>query len=433
MLTNLNRDDTLLRMITEEVTATTGARAKRALVAITCYFDFDAIEALVRDVHKALRNAGGKLTRFYLFVDPGEWVKCRTTTDELSARIMEIVGPLEHIHIGPAWFDGRLFHAKSYALIGPRNTTSGVRRGFVAVTSGNLTRRGMGLDDNPNVEFVHLTDDPAVLEEVRTVTRDLVRNRRPPERYDRRNNDFFLGLSILGSGEFYHKWEGNLSSEVRFTLTLTEAGQAERRRNNQAFAGYDSDSGSISQDPINITRIFDQAKRPFPPRFWATYSVDTLLGRWVPMGIAEAIDRVLDSNVQCYVDEIAIATGPQALAAIKKKLRSQVRRFRKSGWIKETDEAVDRWEQKVTDLSSKTELISLRVLPYEKLPDILDTANRTMILKLVAHARAPEKLGKAPRGLKRILGSALNLEALDWKAEIDLLQSEAKLKLGHAE
>lgn len=433
MLTNLTPDATLLGCLTDALSATTNQGAKRHLVAISCYFDVEAVETLVRHVHDGLRDRGAQLTRVSLFVDPGEWAKSRATAAGLRARIRSIVDPLRHLHVGPAWFDGRLFHAKGYALIGPRNAASGRRRGFLAVTSGNLTRRGLGLDETPNVEFVHWTQDPDVLDDLDALVTRLVEDHRPPEHYDRRNDDFLLGLRIFGSGDFYHKWNGSLSSEARFALNLTEAGRAERAKKNRSFAGYAADSTSISRDPIGLTEIIEKVQRPFPRRFWDTYSVDTLLERWVPAGIAAAIDEVLKSNAKPYVEAVGKAIRPRRLNPIREELLKEVRGFWKKGWIENDPDVVDRWTERVKGLPANEELIALRVLPYEKIPDILDSANRTIVLRLVAHARAPERMGRAARGLKRVLADALNNGAEEWDDELVRLQAKAKLELGLAE
>ena len=78
-------------------------------------------------------------------------------------------------------------------------------------------------------------------------------------------------------------WDSPLAGATRFTLQLTEHGRHARNSPGNPFPGYTSDSQSISRDPVELDRLSNGLGGFFLRRFWATYSIDTTLGRWVSM------------------------------------------------------------------------------------------------------------------------------------------------------
>jgi hypothetical protein len=134
---------------------------------------------------------------------------------------------------------------------------------------------------------------------------------------------FLLALALFSSGAFYHRWQGSLSAEIRFKLTLTKTGRKAWTSGAGAFRRYRSDSDTISRDPLNIEQVFDKIPKPFPDWFWRTYATDTLLGYWLPDPIAMIVDRKLSDQMEPYMTAIQEHTVPKRITAVARRLTNQ--------------------------------------------------------------------------------------------------------------
>jgi len=429
-LVNYTGQETLLNSIRNAIKQTTEANEKRNFYAITCYFDSEAVESLSERISKALKSRNAQLTGVYVFVDVGDWFKCRVDKSILIKDIAERTGLDEQkIKFIPINFKNRLFHAKSYALISQKNEKTDERRGFIAVTSGNLTKKGLGLVQESNVEFVKIVKDSESLEDFIQIVKDL-KNYKASKRLLDRQDEFLLALRIFSAGHFYHKWEGNLGNEIRFKLTLTDEGMEEYNREDSIFQGYKPDSKSISRDPINLKAIFDNIPKPFPKRFWAIYSVDTLLGRWVPKGIASVIDEVLKKSVEPYIRQIESITDPENLENEVKELGRKVKSFKDKDYIKEeAKDVIDAWLERIKRFRDNKELITLRIHNYEKIPEMIYSANRNLISKTFEQLQSQIEMLSKPKGLKAIIKKAIKNEDDGFEQELEHLRKSAEKML----
>ncbi|SDX45420.1 hypothetical protein [Thiocapsa roseopersicina] len=421
---------TLLQHIKDAIEKTTANDEERTFVAFTCYIDRDAIDELISAVQSSIIKQGGHLARVLLFVDAGEWAKQRIDRNELKRLVRDRTGLIKRVTIAPAWFGGKLFHAKCYALIGPRDD-SNRRKGFVVLTSGNLTKRGLGLVRNHNVEFLHVSQDADLLEEVSCIAKSLENERRPPKEYDQRHADLMVALELFGSGVFYHKWTSTLSSVGRFTLTLTEAGRNASIRSDNPFSDYESKRETVSREPIQLNQVFENVGRVFPRMFWAYYSVDTLLGRWVPQSVAAVIDERLVSDVCKYVDEIKRIANDKQLADTKRILCDEVSGYFREGYIEETENVVDRWHDRVRQFRDDKEAVKLNIINYEKVPDVLDSANRSLVLKMFKGVRDRVSVVRNPKGLKLTIASYLEGQNVNLDDAFSDLAGRAREELMH--
>ncbi len=429
-LVNDTNQNTLLDYLENATKETTGRNGKRTFYAVTCYFDSEAVKTLANNINNALNEVQGQLIGFYVFVDIRDWFKYRGSKDELIQNICELTQLAENaIDFIPINFRNRLFHAKSYALVARKSRKQNRRRkGFVATTSGNLTKRGLGLDDESNIEFVEIANNPTSIEEFITIIEDIEKNNTVSEELLANHDNFLLALQIFSAGSFYHKWEGNLSNEVRFKLTLTNPGiKAFQAKNNPLFANYKNDSKSISRDPINLQRVFNDKPKPFPKRFWATYSIDTLLGRWVPIDIAYLVDDVLKNSVQPYIEEIKSITNSENLRGKIQEIKREVDEFKQNGYIKEEyDDIIHAWLDRIKKFRDNEELITLRIHNYEKVPEILDSSTRRLILKTFSQLRNQINMGSQLRGLKARIDRAITNDRYDiFEQELETLYKEA--------
>lgn len=423
-LVNFSKDRTLLSLMEDAVKETTGKNGRRIFYAITCYFDVEAIYVLADSMAQSLKEKDSKLTGFYIFVDIRDWAKCRVSKSEIIKNISHKINVVkQNIDIMPVYFDGRLFHAKGYGLIGDLNKQTNKRKGFVAATSGNLTKRGMGIDDNSNIELLNITKDSSSIDDFLNLIEALEESKKHVNKQD----EFLLALDIFSSGDFYHKWEGGLSDRVRFFLDLNAKGKKEYKTKNLIFNGYKNESNRISKDPINLQAIFKNCPKPFPRQFWSNYSVDTLLGRWIPDQIAGMVDEKLKDDAERYVLAIQKETTPRKLESIKKELMKELVVFKEKRYIDgDPSEIVTSWSVRVENLRENHDLIKSRIFNYEKVPEILESSNRTLIMKTFNGLQNRLNMGVQPKGVKALIRDAIQQKGMENVQEkIDDLRSRA--------
>jgi hypothetical protein len=381
-LTNFvnGKSGTLLSIVEQAVRLSSEKGARRHLYVLTCYFDLPGLKKVTGTIRDQLNTVGGKLTGITVAVDVGEWIKRRFSVDMLAKTMATAAGVSPLVaKILPVRFPGHLLHAKAYAAIGSGDRD---KSGFVVVTSGNATQPGLGLVGASNLELAIAATDSQSLAAFEGIIADLAK-KQVSGQVAMQQDLFLRALALFTSGEFYHRWQGSLSAEIRFKLTLTPKGRKARKENAPEFSDYQTDSDTISRDPLNIERIFDKAPKPFPQAFWRTYSVGTLLGYWLPRPIAKLVDLKLSDDVEPYMAAIRQHTSTQMIAAIVKRLQADVIRFNKSKLIREGTSVVDTWRERVMDFRKDKELVTLRIYPYTRVPDLLSGETRSAVLEVV--------------------------------------------------
>ncbi len=406
----------LLRVIERAAKETTRTGTARHLYILTCYFDIDALRRLVERLRRTIRKAGGKLRGVTVAMDMGEWIRCRIS-EKVLVREIGAAAKLAPglVLVVPVHVTGRLLHAKAYAAI--RSDDNKSKRGFVVITSGNATGRGLGLVDASNLELATVLTDTPSLVTFETIMKALATRKVSPATA-LKQDEYLRALALFGRGAFYHKWQSALASEARFTLTLTDAGKREATRKGGAFRDFEHESGSISRDPLKIQEIFKALPKPFPEAFWRTHGADTLLGYWLPEPIAELVDTVLKTRVDPYLSEIDAKAAPIQVVRWTHVLDLQVKEFSAKGWIEETAKVTRTWAARVKRYQENRELIAARLLPFERLPDdVLRDESRTLVLQTFQRMRDQLFRKTAPKGtkgvLKRFVAGALTLSQVD--------------------
>jgi hypothetical protein len=413
MLTLLQADQgapTLINLVREQ-TARAGLRGRHCGVyAITCYIDFPAAFELARVASKALRAAGATLGKFTLLYDVREWAKQRSTTEANTRaalqRILKLDG--DNVVVDPVSFPNQLMHSKAYAVVTRRPQEKGKRTGFVITTSGNLTQRGLGLDSDNNVELAHVSRETEDLDSIVNVAKRL-RQSVVSAQQRLRQDTFLFAIRLLSSGDFYHRWSGNLKSEVRFRLQLSEAGKKLGAQARGIFRdrGYEGDTESVSSDPLRMERVFSRIPKPLPPEFIRMFTVDTVLGRWMPAEISELVKVRLDRDAEPYLNEVRRLTAPGSLRACIAKLREDVAELRSARVIEGAGDVVDSWEEKVRRLRENDALVKRIVFSLERLEEPLAEMDRTLIVQTYESLQGSVEV-KGPRGtLKRTLARAM--------------------------
>jgi hypothetical protein len=399
------------------------------LTAITCYIDFTAARTLIESVAKRLEAANAILEDVVLLYDIGEWARQRTDADErVRSSVAERIGLADdRIRFVPTAFPDSLMHSKAYAVTTRAGKTSGQRRGVVVITSANLTHRGMGTRATANVELAQVSRDPSDLREIRVIAERLEARAVSPER-QLRQNDFLFAIRLLSSGRFYHQWQGNLSAEARFTLRLTPEGKRSIRLGRDPFrkSGYVTDADSFSKDPLDVAGVFRRQSKPIPRTFIRMFTVDTLLGRWVPARIASMLDDRLRLAIEPYMDSLGRRCADSVLDRTCEALRDEVRDFGRQGLIDATHETVDRWREKVIRLRGNRDLVSRIVFNLERIEEPFADLDRKLILKTFGSLRGSLDV-RATRGeLKRVLARAIEYRPPDCISIFEELEDRAR-------
>jgi hypothetical protein len=441
MLTNApgTQAATLFETIKRVACETTRSGARRHIYVITCYFDPDALRKFASSMRTTIKTEGGRLTGITVAVDVGEWLRCQLSEKALAREMAGATGvPLKFVNVLPVQFPGRLMHAKAYAAIQPGEEKE--KKGFVVITSGNATSPGLGLRERSNLELATVLTDPESLSTFEGVISQLAEHEVSPA--DALKKDKYLGaLALFCRGSFYHKWQGSLGSAIRFKLTLTEKGVAERDRNQATFKRYAPDSESMSRDPLQIQGIFEDNPKPFPDAFWRTYGIDTLLGYWLPKSVAKLADEVLGRQVDAYLDEIDRLTAPRRVRRQSLLLEPEVEEWARNGWIKEDSAVIEAWCNRVEKFRKDRDLLKSRLHPFEKLPEeVLVGESRITVRRtfdLLKEQLMLKPLSKRPMAvgtkavLKKFIADSLTLTELD--AELNRLAKAAQDYLrGHA-
>ena len=116
----------------------------------------------------------------------------------------------------------------------------------------------------------------------------------------------------------------------------------------------------------------------------------------------------MKSKVKPYVAEVRRATCKKALTRITEGLNIEVADLRGQGYIDATEQVVERWRQRVEQFHEDQDAIALNLLRYEKLPDLLDAANRSMICQTLNGVRNRVCAVRSPSGLKRVVAEFLD-------------------------
>lgn len=403
------------------------------LYAISCYFDAEAVRELVETVARVVRQGRASLAGCEIAIDVADWFRQRADQRKLSQHISRVAGlPEGSVRFHPVTVSGRLVHAKGYALISAPRGKAGKLRGFVAVTSGNLTKRGLGLEKASNIELAHVSDESDVLAAFHEQFLWLMESHPLRGKRRREHEEFLLALRLLGAGCFFHKWEGSLSSEISFRITLTEAGKQAARSGNPLFRDYEPSGDVRSRNPIDLASVFRRQPKPFPRHFWRTYSVETSLGRWVPLQIADYIDEVLTGKVAPYMAAVRKATRAAVLDRAAETLRGEVQEMIEEAWITQDETVVDKWLDRVKQFRDSEDLIRARIFNYERVPDVLDDAGRTLVLHTFWGMREHLFLKeRQPGGLRGIMRRAIEneLDDHDYEEELARIAREAREEL----
>jgi len=416
-LFNQTRSKTLLDSITREVHRCSGIKGTWIFYAMTCYFNQDSIKRIASLLSDEL---GPNLRGFHLLVDGSEWLRRVLDENEITLEISRITNlNLSQISIKPVFSTTKLFHPKAYALIseslikdysekypnsdkessielfskvflqlelaqakniyfviqGPLLSACKSffqhRNSFLIITSGNLTEAGL----EKNIEIGYVCRHAIEISQFRKAFLELQEsNSVPLKSFVEKQQKVNSSEKFLSLGVFYHRWEKSI--DFRFRLNLSESEirrlrQQSEEVNAERYGDYKPETRrSLSIDPINIRQFFDEYPKPIPDQLWGSYSIETLLGQWVPSKISELIEEELEYSVEQYLKAINELGVVQKLDEYKKKLFSDVEDLKNRDIIavdRNNTTAVESWERKIKNICENRLFIKLLVCKYEKI------------------------------------------------------------------
>jgi hypothetical protein len=224
-----------------------------------------------------------------------------------------------------------------------------------------------------------------------------------------KQDEFLFAIRLLAAGSFYHQWTGNLKSEVRFKLQLSEKGKRLGADQRRVFreGGFEDDTESVSSDPLKMERVFKKVPKPLPREFVRMFTVDTLLGRWMPAGISNLVSARLDRALAPYMDQVRRLTEDASLHELCKRLDQRVADFLEKGVIEGAEDVVNNWRARVERFRENEALLRRIVFNLEKLEEPLGEMDRTLILQTYDSLRGSVEVKGYRGALKKALATAI--------------------------
>lgn len=382
ILFNEPDSDSLLNFIKEQVTQASRIYEKEwVFYAITCYFNPDVMINLIFDIKKILDDT---LSEVHLLVDADEWVKQPITISNFINIVYQKLGYLEirEISLTPIACRNKLFHAKSYALISSKPVLKrDDYNGFALVTSGNFTKSGL----TDNVEIGQIVYDQNSLDEFVELFLNLKHKYALSPQQEAEQQKFQSASQFLAQGKFYHTWHPSLDLKFRLTLSVKEKERLYELANNEETRKKIEDFTlnkiqSITKDPINLKSIFNICPKPIPGNFWGTYSIDTLLGQWVPNEISQLIEDEVNLTKEIFKDLIQEISNPEKIKEyyttlqdfVNRKFTEKVIEFDSNNLL-----AVNTWRKTIYRILNDKNLLNIFICDYETIefsklePDLL--------------------------------------------------------------
>jgi hypothetical protein len=433
ILFNQSNSDSLFSTICSQViNLKVEAQNAYTFYAITCYFNPEAANRLIKNIHKIL---GNKLQGCKILIDSNEFFKQNIDKNSFIQNISEIIDlPLESISLTPIDYNAKLFHPKAYALIEdiiPNFTTS---KGFAIITSGNFTKSGLA----GNIEMGQIVNDFDSLNDFVNLFSNLKNNHAISAEQEAKQREFKLAVQTLSQGEFYHMWHPsfdlifrlNLSPEERKILRDKVNDEETKRKIGNFLL---KEMKSITDDPVNIQSIFNICPKPIPPDFWGTYSIDTLLGQWVPLEISKLIEQEVEESMKIFNPILEDIGNPQKIQKYIQELRQYVKEKIDENVIDmdiDNLSAVETWQKKVKIFFKNANVLKSLICKYENINISVRNISKDVILSIYESIKGFYGISGSHQGLGKILGELVeSQDNRKLKEEIEKLVKKAKERL----
>jgi hypothetical protein len=329
-LFNQPKSKSLTSFIQDKVNLTIRNKSGWTLYIMTCYITISGLD----DLFIALANSfeQNKLIKVKILVDKDEWAKLFFFNKErvLKDLVKKLKNINENVNIStsnisvkPVESD-KLFHAKSFALINDNF------EGFIISTSANLTERGL----STNLEFGNFVQNSTDLNQQyvnlfsEIEKKSLVGN-------EQILRDIAEAELILSMGVFYI--QRNDIDTICSRDKSEEAVKRTLRRN-----GVNNDSQSISYRLIDHIAIKKLLPPLIPSNLIKYYSIETIIGRWIPKEIDQIIEKRKNMYGDAYIDFMKYKYfNPESIKREKKMLTISIENNIKNREVKFNPEKID--------------------------------------------------------------------------------------------
>jgi len=431
--------------------------------SMTCYISQSAVSNIASLLNAEL---GERLSGFNILFDQDEFIKQENQISTITRLVLDkTVLPENSINILPVSTKNGLFHAKAYALLlkdfeasyfnkvtrredYPSNSYSRqyhessdkpflenkirnksnqdslrfnnppclshsnrMRQGFLVLSSGNFT--GGGLRRNFEVGYTAYSSTTlntffGKFKELQdNVDLDFFKDQVESHRNstESENNK----INLLQMGTFYHKWLKKIDLRFRLDLSNEEVKRIrsiQEQENKERYRGFDRENAeSLSIDPIEIRNFFDRYPKPISDNFWAYYSIETILGNWVPGSIAKIIEEDVNKAVNFYLQKMEEEYSIEHIDTYAERLQSDVDEFKSQGIISssnDNDNAILFWQTKAKSILNSSELLKTLICKYEPIKINLNSQDSSFGSSIYERTREMNQHLRSAKGVTRI-------------------------------
>jgi hypothetical protein len=190
---------------------------------------------------------------------------------------------------------------------------------------------------------------------------------------------------------------------VRFRLRLSEKGRRLGARERRVFADadFEIDAESVSSDPLRMERVFHKVGKPLPAEFIRMFTIDTLLGRWMPLPVSELVDTRLAGELAPYVRQVQRLTTDTALGSACAQQEERVKRLRRRGLVEGADGVVPKWRESAGELFDESRLADRK--PGRTYANLTEVTDGRAAQRAYCEAIDPA----TPRSRRRVIESRL--------------------------
>lgn len=360
--------------------------------AITCYFNPQMAKELITGIQQEL---GSQLSEVHILIDIQEWIKISIDRNDFINQISKTTNlPNTNISFIPISYNSKLFHAKSYALVNSEIIlTPNTDNGFAIVTSGNLTKSGF----TANIEIGQVIRDPSSLGEFVSIFYYLKNNYSVSKEKEAEHREFQLAVQFLTKGKFYHIWHPSFDLIFRLTLSSKEKKRLYKLANNEETQKKLKDFAikeikTITKDPINIKSIFEIYPKPIPKNLWRMFSIDTLLGQWVPFEISELIDKEIEESIEIFEPIFQEFGSDRKLKEYSEHLENYVKEKFEENFIDNFDisnlSALQAWSRRSKRFFADKNILKAFICKYEKINFSVNNMERDLIMDIYQRIKA---------------------------------------------
>lgn len=310
------------------------------LLILSCYIDLNTAEEFINDLRSIIR-----LRKVKLAFDFSEVYKHgpRNTEDTLRSIQNQLGDSIQFSW--KALASSHLMHGKAYSLV--QTTRGKLSNGALLVTSANFTQPGF---EGKNVEVGYLSTKNQDVHNFKQYYRTLCKDfGREVTSTILKEQQYLMEYALLASGQFIHKWSGNLRQLVGIRYELTPRAKEMGTIPPELEAiGFDTGNTVTRQ----VLELDDLPEKEIPRSFISRFTIETYWGRWCPTDAWNAIQPSL-GNADKFIREFRKATRKRKLEALLVEAHRLQDDLVNGGLIKQVNEDyLENWRARISELRS---------------------------------------------------------------------------------